>query len=58
MMLSELRARFVKNWLILTAGIDGAQIETVAKGASEPAAGNHTPEGREMNRRTEIQTKI
>ena len=58
MMLSELRARFVKNWLTITTGIDGAQIETVAKGASEPAGDNSTPEGREMNRRTEIQTKI
>lgn len=58
MMLSELRARFVKNWLIITSGINGAQIDTMAKGTAEPAADNSTPEGREMNRRTEIQIKI
>ncbi|MCU0377799.1 MAG: OmpA family protein [Bacteroidales bacterium] len=58
MMLSELRARFVKNWLILTSGISGEQIEIMAKGTAEPAADNNTPEGREKNRRTEIHPKI
>lgn len=57
MMLSELRARFVKNWLIIASGINGDQIEIMAKGTSEPAADNSTPEGREMNRRAEIQPK-
>lgn len=54
MRLSELRARFVKSWLVIAAGIKAEQIETVAKGIAEPAAGNDTPEGRELNRRTEL----
>jgi hypothetical protein len=58
MMLSELRAKYVRTWLVIAAGINADQIEITAKGISEPAAPNDTPEGREKNRRTEFYALI
>lgn len=57
--LSERRADVVRDFLI-QAGVNSAQIVTVAKGASQPRRPNVTetgadnPEGRRANRRTEI----
>ena len=57
--LSARRAAVVKDFLI-QAGVDSAQIITVAKGASQPRRPNVTetgqdnPDGRRANRRTEI----
>ena len=57
--LSERRADVVRDYLI-KAGVDAAQIVTVAKGSSQPRRPNLTetgednPEGRRANRRTEI----
>ncbi len=57
--LSARRARVVQDFLI-KAGVDDAQIVTIAKGASQPRRPNVTetgednPEGRRANRRTEI----
>jgi OOP family OmpA-OmpF porin len=57
MMLSNLRAKFVAVSLTM-AGIRTEQIETSGKGITEPAGDNLTPEGRALNRRTEINIKM
>jgi OOP family OmpA-OmpF porin len=51
--LSDKRANAVKDYLVLQ-GISSEQIETEAKGESEPVADNDTDEGRTANRRVEI----
>jgi outer membrane protein OmpA-like peptidoglycan-associated protein len=57
--LSERRADVVRDFLI-QAGVDAAQIVTVAKGSTQPRRPNVTesgaddPQGRRVNRRTEI----
>lgn len=57
--LSSRRAAVVQNFLIL-AGVNTAQIISLAKGASQPRRPNYTetggdnPDGRRANRRTEI----
>jgi outer membrane protein OmpA-like peptidoglycan-associated protein len=57
--LSSRRADVVRDYLI-RAGVDEAQIVTLAKGASQPRrpnlteTGSDNPEGRRANRRTEI----
>jgi OOP family OmpA-OmpF porin len=51
--LSDQRANAVRNFLIIN-GIAPAQIETIAKGESEPIADNTTEEGRTANRRVNI----
>ncbi len=57
--LSSRRAVTVRDFLV-SAGVDAAQIVTVAKGLSEPRRpntredGSDNPEGRRANRRTEI----
>jgi OOP family OmpA-OmpF porin len=51
--LSDKRANAVKDYLVLQ-GISSEQIETEAKGESEPVADNDTHEGRTANRRVEI----
>lgn len=56
-LLSSLRARFIKTWMVI-CGINPEQIVTEAKGYTEPAASNDTPEGREQNRRTEFYVLI
>jgi len=57
--LSARRAKVVRDFLA-ASGVDGSQIVTVAKGASQPRRPNVTetgeddPDGRRANRRTEI----
>lgn len=52
--LSEQRAAAVKAALVQHFGVDGARLATAGFGASKPAAGNDTPEGRQSNRRVEL----
>lgn len=51
--LSERRANAVKAWLV-SQGVNPAQVTTVGRGESEPAADNSTKEGRQNNRRVVI----
>lgn len=52
--LSEARAEAVANYLE-TFGIEAGRMQTVGYGMSQPIATNLTPEGRALNRRTEIE---
>jgi outer membrane protein OmpA-like peptidoglycan-associated protein len=52
--LSERRAESVKKYLV-GAGIDAEHLSTKGYGSSQPIAPNSTKEGREQNRRVEIQ---
>lgn len=54
--LSERRANVVKVYLT-RKGIEGERISTYAYGESKPIATNDTPEGRALNRRTEVRTR-
>ena len=49
--LSEKRARALKQFLINQYGIDGNRLETIGYGESRPVAPNDTDTGRAMNRR-------
>jgi len=51
--LSEQRATTIRNYL-LKKGITGGRVEAKGYGASQPVADNDTPEGRQLNRRTEV----
>jgi outer membrane protein OmpA-like peptidoglycan-associated protein len=51
--LSQSRSKAVRQFLV-DQGIDGARIEWEGRGATQPVAGNDTPEGRAANRRTEV----
>ena len=53
MALSGKRANAVKDWLV-TAGIDGARLDAVGKGAGSPVATNGNDIGRAQNRRVEL----
>ncbi len=53
MKLSERRATDVKNQFT-AKGFKAAQLTTAAKGETEPAASNDTPEGKKANRRVTI----
>lgn len=53
MKLSERRAEIVRDYLV-DQGIDPARLTTRGFGKNNPAASNDTPEGRALNRRTEI----
>ena len=53
-LLSERRARAVKEWLVVQAGISKAAITTEGRGETAPVATNTTPAGRQQNRRVEI----
>jgi adhesin transport system outer membrane protein len=52
--LSLRRAGAVRDHLV-SRGIDGARVRVVGKGESQPIAENDTPEGRQKNRRVEIE---
>lgn len=51
--LSEKRARSVYNYLV-NSGIDKSHLSYKGYGATKPVAENTTPEGRALNRRTEM----
>lgn len=51
--LSDARAQAVKTALV-KSGVDGKRVTAKGFGFSKPVADNATPEGRQMNRRTEI----
>jgi general secretion pathway protein A len=52
--ISEARANMVKSYLV-GRGIPPHKIQTFGKGPEDPVASNETLEGRELNRRVEIQ---
>ena len=52
--LSEKRASAVRQYLIDSYQLDGARLTAKGLGASKPAAGNETAEGRQQNRRVEL----
>lgn len=52
--LSEERARSVVAY-ITAKGIDPSKFEVIGKGETDPVAPNDTPEGRQQNRRIEVQ---
>ena len=54
--LSERRAKSVKNYLI-SKGVAVQRITAIGFGKNMPVATNDTPEGREQNRRVEIEIK-
>jgi OOP family OmpA-OmpF porin len=54
--LSERRAAAVKAYLV-TKGIPASKITTIGKGESQPVATNKTKEGRQKNRRVDIEFK-
>ena len=54
--LSERRAAAVKDYLV-SKGIPAAKITTIGKGESQPVATNKTGEGRQKNRRVDIEFK-
>jgi OOP family OmpA-OmpF porin len=52
--LSERRANTVTNYLV-SKGVDGGKITTRGMGESMPVADNSTADGRQLNRRVEVQ---
>jgi len=54
--LSERRAAAVKEYLV-SKGIPSAKITTIGKGKTQPVATNKTKEGRQKNRRVDIEFK-
>lgn len=54
--LSERRAAAVKQYLV-SKGIPASKITTIGKGKSQPVATNKTKEGRQKNRRVDIEFK-
>lgn len=52
--LSEQRAAAVRNYLVLSFGIDPSRLESVGHGESVPVAPNDTEEGKQQNRRVEL----
>jgi OOP family OmpA-OmpF porin len=54
--LSERRAAAVKEYLV-SKGIASAKVTTIGKGESQPVATNKTAEGRQKNRRVDIEFK-
>jgi outer membrane protein OmpA-like peptidoglycan-associated protein len=52
--LSEKRAEAVRQYLVSTYGVEKDRLQAKGFGASKPAAGNDTPEGRQQNRRVEL----
>ena len=54
--LSERRAQSVSNYLV-AQGVNGARLHVVGYGERYPVASNDTEQGRQMNRRVEVQIK-
>ena len=54
--LSERRAAAVKAYLV-SKGIPAAKVTTIGKGETQPVATNKTKEGRQKNRRVDIEFK-
>jgi OmpA-OmpF porin, OOP family len=54
--LSERRAAAVKDYLV-SKGIPASKVTTIGKGESQPVATNKTKEGRQKNRRVDIEFK-
>ena len=54
--LSERRAAAVKDYLV-SKGIGASKVTTIGKGESQPVATNKTAEGRQKNRRVDIEFK-
>jgi OOP family OmpA-OmpF porin len=54
--LSERRAAAIKEYLV-SKGIPGSKVTTIGKGESQPVATNKTAEGRQKNRRVDIEFK-
>jgi OOP family OmpA-OmpF porin len=54
--LSERRAAAVKEYLV-SKGVPASKITTIGKGESQPVATNKTKEGRQKNRRVDIEFK-
>jgi OOP family OmpA-OmpF porin len=54
--LSERRAAAVKEYLV-SKGVPASKITTIGKGESQPVATNKTAEGRQKNRRVDIEFK-
>jgi outer membrane protein OmpA-like peptidoglycan-associated protein len=54
--LSEQRADRVRQFLI-SEGVNGARISAIGFGETMPVATNNTPEGRQQNRRVEIEIR-
>ncbi len=54
--LSERRAAAVKNYLV-SKGVPASKITTIGKGETQPVATNKTSEGRQKNRRVDIEFK-
>ena len=52
--LSEERAQAVREYLLANMNVEASRIRAVGYGESQPIATNDTPEGRALNRRTEI----
>jgi OmpA-OmpF porin, OOP family len=52
--LSEKRAEAVRKYLVETYGVEKDRLQAKGFGASKPATGNDTPEGRQQNRRVEL----
>ncbi len=51
--LSQQRAKTVNDYIV-SQGIRSGRLNYSGKGANEPIASNHTPEGQQLNRRVEI----
>jgi OmpA-OmpF porin, OOP family len=54
--LSERRAQAVKDYLV-SKGIAASKVTTIGKGETQPVATNKTKEGRQKNRRVDIEFK-
>lgn len=52
---SQQRAEAVKQYLTSEAGIAPSRLRAIGKEKSNPVASNDTPEGRQSNRRVELE---
>lgn len=56
--LAAARAQSVLREIEASGVVQGAELEAVSKGETQPVADNETPEGREQNRRIEIEIEF